>query len=106
VWPLFGAANQLLAALALLAVSVWVGRRRGQNAFIRYPMYVMFAVSLSALGLQAWHNLRQGRYVLAGLATLLFVLAGVLVREAALAIRAGKPGEKTLGAEKVSGTFF
>jgi carbon starvation protein len=86
VWPLFGSANQLLAALALLAVSVWVGRRRGQNAFVRYPMFVMFAVSLSALGLQAWKNLEQGHYVLAGLAILLFALAGVLVREAAVAI--------------------
>jgi carbon starvation protein len=87
VWPLFGSANQLLAALALLAVSVWVGRRRGRNAFVRYPMYVMFAVSLSALGLQAWKNLEHGHYVLAGLALLLFALAGVLVREAMMAIR-------------------
>jgi carbon starvation protein len=93
VWPLFGSANQLLAALALLAVTVWVGRRTGESAFVRYPMLVMFAVSLSALGLQAWKNLRQGHYVLAALAILLFVLAAVLVREAALAMRRGRTGE-------------
>jgi carbon starvation protein len=92
VWPLFGAANQLLAALALLAVSVWIGRRSGKNAFVRYPMFIMFAVSLSALALQAWKNLQQGHYVLAGLAILLFALAGVLVREAALAMRRAEPG--------------
>jgi carbon starvation protein len=96
VWPLFGSANQLLAALALLAVSVWIGRRTGKNAFVRYPMFVMFAVSLSALGLQAWKNLEQGHYVLAGLAVLLFVLAVVLVREATLAIRRNKQGEISL----------
>ncbi len=92
VWPLFGSANQLLAALALLAVSVWIGRRTGKNAFVRYPMFVMFAVSLSALALQAWKNLQQGHYVLAGLAMLLFALAGVLVREAALAVRRAEEG--------------
>ncbi len=93
VWPLFGSANQLLAALALLAVTVWVGRRTGESGFVRYPMLVMFAVSLSALGLQALKNLQQGHYVLAGLAILLFVLAAVLVREAALAMRQGRTGE-------------
>ncbi len=93
VWPLFGSANQLLAALALLAVSVWIARRGGNNAFVRYPMYFMFAVSLSALGLQAWKNLEQGHHVLAGLAILLFGLAGVLVREAARAIRRGRSNE-------------
>jgi hypothetical protein len=56
-------------------------------------MFVMFAVSLSALGLQAWKNLEQKHHVLAGLAILLFVLAGVLVREAALAVRRGESGE-------------
>jgi carbon starvation protein len=99
VWPLFGSANQLLAALALLAVSVWIGRRGGQNAFVRYPMFVMFVVSLSALGLQAWKNFEQGRHVLAGLAILLFALAGVLAKEAALAIRRVEPAEDSpLGA--------
>lgn len=93
VWPLFGSANQLLAALALLAVTVWVGRRTGESAFVRYPMIVMFVISLSALGLQAWKNLEQGHYVLAGLAGLLFVLAAVLVREAALAMRQGRTGQ-------------
>ena len=97
VWPLFGSANQLLAALALLAVSVWIGRRSGKNAFVRYPMFIMFAVSLSALALQAWKNLQQGHYVLAGLAILLFALAGVLVREAALAMRRTRAGEAAFG---------
>lgn len=104
VWPLFGSANQLLAALALLAVSVWIGRRSGRNAFVRYPMYFMFAVSLSALGLQAWKNLEQGHYVLAGLAVLLFVLAAVLVREAWLAMRRVGPDESAPpGAESLPG---
>ena len=46
--------------------------------------------------MQAWKNLEQGHYVLAGLAILLFVLAVVLVREATLAIRRNKQGEISL----------
>ncbi len=49
IWPIFGAANQLLAALALLAGSVWLAKKQQKNHFLRYPMYFMFAVTLSAL---------------------------------------------------------
>ncbi len=49
IWPIFGAANQLLAALALLAVSVWLAKKQIKNYFVRYPMFIMFAITLSAL---------------------------------------------------------
>ncbi len=49
IWPIFGSANQLLAALALLAVSVWLAKKQIKNQFVRYPMVIMFAITLSAL---------------------------------------------------------
>jgi carbon starvation protein len=49
IWPIFGAANQLLAALALLAVSVWLAKKQIKNYFVKYPMFIMFAITLSAL---------------------------------------------------------
>ncbi len=49
IWPIFGSANQLLAALALLAVSVWLAKKQVKNQFVRYPMFIMFAITLSAL---------------------------------------------------------
>ncbi|MEJ2628113.1 MAG: carbon starvation CstA family protein, partial [bacterium] len=49
IWPLFGSANQLLAALALLATSVWLQVKQKKNGFLRYPMYFMFTVTLTAL---------------------------------------------------------
>lgn len=82
VWPLFGSANQLLAALALLAVSVWLARKAQSNFFVKYPMVFMYAVSLSALAIQAWQNFRQGHLLLSGLACALFALALFLAREA------------------------
>lgn len=89
VWPLFGSANQLLAALALLAVSVWLARKAQNNGFVKYPMLFMYAVSLSALAIQAWQNFRQGHMLLSGLACLLFLLAIFLAREARTALKEG-----------------
>jgi len=86
VWPLFGSANQLLAALALLAVSVWLARKAERNFFVKYPMVFMYAVSLSALAIQAWQNFRQGHMLLSGLACVLFALALFLAREARRAL--------------------
>ena len=51
-WPLFGASNQLLAALALLGVTVWLWRTR-RVAWVWYvtglPAVVMYVMSLWAL---------------------------------------------------------
>ena len=38
IWPLFGAANQLLAALALLTVCAWLGNIGRNNKMFYFPM--------------------------------------------------------------------
>ena len=79
LWPIFGSANQLLACLALLAVSVWLIKRKINPAFALVPMFFMFAVTLSSLMLVAVTNFTNGTYVLAIIAGLLFVLSVVLI---------------------------
>lgn len=49
IWPLFGAANQLLAALALLAVCAWLGNAGRNNKMFFIPMIFMLAVTLTSL---------------------------------------------------------
>jgi len=56
LWPLFGAANQLLASLTLLAITVWLAKSGKDNRFLKYPMYFMFCVTLTALGLMVYNN--------------------------------------------------
>lgn len=56
LWPLFGSANQLLASLTLLAVTLWLAKLGTGNRFIKYPMYFMFCVTLTALVLLAYRN--------------------------------------------------
>ena len=49
VWGLFGASNQLLAVLALLAVSAWLGNMGKSNRMLYIPMMFMLAATLTSL---------------------------------------------------------
>ncbi len=62
IWPLFGAANQLLAALALLAVSVWLRNAGRKNQMFYIPMFFMLCVTLTSLFL----TIQQKVLLLAG----------------------------------------
>ncbi len=48
-WTLFGASNQLLAALTLLAITVWLHQRRQHIAFTLIPMLFVLVTTLYAL---------------------------------------------------------
>jgi carbon starvation protein len=48
-WTLFGASNQLLAALTLLAITVWLHQRRQTIAFTLWPMLFVLVTTLYAL---------------------------------------------------------
>ena len=79
LWPIFGSANQLLAALALLTIWVWLIKKNISATFVTIPMFFMFTVTLASLGLFAWKNYQEAGYILAGIAASLFVLAIALI---------------------------
>lgn len=95
IWPLFGAANQLLAALALLAVCAWLGNAGKNNKMFYIPMVFMLAVTLTSL-VQTLYA--KGLVLMTGsgdlfsaavqaiLAAILFVLAIVLAVKGAKTI--------------------
>lgn len=49
IWPLFGAANQLLAALGLMAVATWLGKVGKNNKMFLFPMAFMLVVTIVSL---------------------------------------------------------
>ncbi len=49
IWPLFGAANQLLAAVGLMAVCTWLGAMGRNNKMFYIPMCFMLIVTVSSL---------------------------------------------------------
>ncbi len=100
IWPLFGAANQLLAALALLTVCAWLGNIGRNNKMFYIPMGFMLIVTLTSLfqtvtariGMITSSNpevlakVDWGTYAQAILGALLFVLAIVLAVEGCMTI--------------------
>jgi carbon starvation protein len=78
IWPVFGSANQLLAALALLALTVWVANLKKGYLFVLIPMIFMFAVTLTALGMLIYTNFIATNYTLSIISILLFTLAVLL----------------------------
>ncbi|MBZ9686246.1 carbon starvation protein A [Clostridium estertheticum] len=97
IWPIFGSANQLLSALALLAVTSWLAKTGKKTAMTLIPMIFMFAVSLSALFLLIKQYLFsvEKNMILGTFAVLLFGLAIVLIIEAYKSL-SGKPKSKNV----------
>ena len=54
IWPLFGASNQLLSALAFLACAVFLKRTKRKSFMLWIPMFTMIAVTFTALALTIW----------------------------------------------------
>jgi len=88
IWPIFGSANQMLAALALLAVTVWLSHSNKKYKFTIIPMYFMFAVTLAALLMLFFNNLVYNNNItLSIISLILFILAIVLGAKAYTAIK-------------------
>ena len=89
IWALFGSANQLLAALALLAIATWLGNIGKNNKMFLLPMVFMLFVTIFSLaintktqiGLISAGGADWGPYVQAVLGVLLIILAIVLAVE-------------------------
>jgi carbon starvation protein len=103
-WVLFGTSNQLLSALTLLGISVWLRREGRRSAYTWVPMAFVMVITVWSLALQAAAGLRSvgtpgaGVTIVNGLVSiLLMALALILVREAARAVR-GRPAREATAA--------
>lgn len=81
MWPVFGAGNQLMGALALTTVTVWLVQRARQHLFTALPAVFMIATTLAGLVLIVQQNLFGGANIVLGItAVVLIVLsAGVVI---------------------------
>lgn len=86
IWPIFGASNQLVAAIGLMALGVWVIRALKKKAsFIMYPMYFMLTTTIVAL-VQMLINPKTNIIVL-GVDVVLLILTLMLLKEAYAALK-------------------
>ena len=97
IWPVFGAANQLVAALALLAIGVWVKKAFNRsNSFLMAPMWFMMITTLAALVLlirDQFLAVAGPNILLVVISVLLMVLAVLVVREAVKVLRKPKASD-------------
>lgn len=54
VWPLFGSANQLLAAMIMIAIAVYLKTSKKSGVMFYIPMAVMLTVTFTALGMSIY----------------------------------------------------
>jgi len=96
IWVLFGSANQLMAALALLLVSLWLMSNGKNYLWTFIPFIFMFATTVAALLITAYNVINQvlttpnlpidkvvGNW-LAGLVAIYLVIAAVILAVDAL----------------------
>ncbi len=54
IWPIFGATNQLIAAVALFVVATWLMAVKRPTQYVLYPALFMVVTTIAALSWQAW----------------------------------------------------
>ncbi|MBM4017904.1 MAG: carbon starvation protein A [Planctomycetes bacterium] len=106
-WNIFGASNQLLASLTLMAVAIWLLHTGRRAVFVLVPMALMMVMALWSLVTQAWPfwaglagrgDLVTDTVIVGVAGTLLLVLAVWLIAEASRSVLGGgrlaPPGAK------------
>lgn len=74
LWPLFGTANQLIGALALLVITVWLAKQSKRTLYTALPMAFMLAVSGWALIGNLYEHVGKGAWHLVVIGGLIFAL--------------------------------
>jgi len=97
-WTLFGASNQLLAALTLLTITAWLYQARRRIAYTLVPMLFVLVITLWALTMFAVGNFRISKgldiqFVNAVASAALVALAIYLVVVALLRLRRDRRGD-------------
>ena len=99
IWPLFGAANQLLASLVLISIAVFLRTTERKGWMLYVPMTFMFLVTMSALVMSVYGiigKLMNGGFVFLVdglqllLALALMTLALLVVKHCAAELVTGK----------------
>jgi carbon starvation protein len=96
-WTIFGTSNQLLAALSLLVITVWLKQARKRIAFTLLPMLFVLTITLWSITKLFIANLRIARgfdiaFMNALAAVVLVALALFLVLSALLKLREERGG--------------
>lgn len=79
IWPIFGAANQLLAALTMIAITAWLAQKSRQYWFTAIPAAFMLITTLTALVILLGRYIRFESWTLVATDIVLLGLSGGVV---------------------------
>lgn len=95
LWPLFGTTNQLVGALALLVISVWVLSKGRNYWFTLAPMLFIAVMTTWSLTLEINDYLQNGNYLLLVIAVTILLFEGWILYEGWLVFKRKGPGTLT-----------
>jgi len=75
LWQVFGSANQMMGAMALLVAAVWLRDHGRRSAFVLIPAILMFMTTLAATGISLNVNYQSGNWALVIACSVLICLA-------------------------------
>ncbi len=78
IWPIFGASNQLVAALAFLVISAYLLSKNKRTVFTVLPALFMFITSSGGLIWQLIGFIEEKNYILILIDIVLLILAGYI----------------------------
>ncbi|HIP96041.1 MAG TPA: carbon starvation protein A, partial [Anaerolineae bacterium] len=86
IWVLFGGANQMMASLALLIITIWLMSQKKPAAWTFWPFVFMYVTTIVALGYKGVHAFQAalagtnvaGNIIAGVIAVVLIVCAGIL----------------------------
>ena len=91
LWELFGTTNQILAALGLLAVSLFLYRMKKPIVYTLIPMIAMMIMTVTAMIMKLRANFEAGHWPLLAVGGIILVLVVWLVVESVLAFKRHLP---------------
>lgn len=94
IWPVFGAANQMLAGLSLVILAAYLAQKKAPTMPVVIPMVFLIVITSWGLIVQVGGFYRAGNYLLLGISSLLLVLSIFIILEGLVALRAAKQGRK------------
>ena len=102
IWGVFGAANQLLAGIAMLAVCTWLGKVGKNNKMFYFPMCFMLVATITSLVMTIIKEIKAigaggaawGDWYVAIWSTALVVLAAILAVTAVKTLSAQAKAKK------------
>lgn len=87
-WPVFGAANQLLAGLALLVTYMYLRREERPTLPVLIPLILVLIITSTAMFLNMVGNFQRGDYLLAVVSGIILILEVAIILESVNALRA------------------